>query len=217
MFGQAILFSEMTPTPDAEAAFNAWYDEEHIPLRVAAPGFVSAQRYALAERNYLAVYEMGSLDALKTPTYDRIKNQPSPLTRQMLGMVSGFTRYLGTEIKRVAKADVRAEDAPLLYAVWFNVPPDRLAAFDTWYDEDHAPILMTAPAWLAIRRFDVTVSDPVPHNRLALHYLSDRAALDGPERARARATPWRAKLAAEPWFKGSYKVFDRLGARQTAP
>lgn len=115
------------------------------------------------------------------------------------------------------KPDASPEDAPLLYAVWFDVPADRLTDFDAWYDEDHAPLLMQAPAWLGIRRFDVGVSDPVPYNRLALHYLADRAALDGPERAQARATPWRARLAAEPWFKGSYKVFDRHGARQMAP
>ncbi len=217
MFGHAILFSEMNPATAWEAEFNAWYDEEHIPLRVRAPGFISAQRYKLPELNYLAVYEMDSLAALKTPEYDRIKNQPSELTRRMLGGVSGFTRYLGTEINAVRKPGASPDDAPLLYAVWFDVPPDRMADFDAWYDEDHAPLLMQAPAWLGIRRFDVSVSDPVPYNRLALHYLADRAALDGPERAQARATPWRAKLAAEPWFKGSYKVFDRHGARQMAP
>jgi hypothetical protein len=33
-----------------------WYDREHIPLRMAAPGFRSAQRYRDGQTlNYLAV------------------------------------------------------------------------------------------------------------------------------------------------------------------
>jgi hypothetical protein len=35
----------MSPPAHEEAKFNDWYDQEHIPLRVAIPGFVSAQRY----------------------------------------------------------------------------------------------------------------------------------------------------------------------------
>lgn len=214
MFGKSILFSEMVPEPAWESEFNAWYDGEHIPLRVAAPGFVSAQRYLGPDRNYLAVYETSSLDAFKTPDYTAIKTQPSALTRRMLADVSGFTRYLGTEISRVIRPGAETIDPPLLYAVWFNVPQDRLAAFDDWYEQDHAPILMTSKLWLGIRRFDIVDGDPVPFNRLAIHYLADRAALDGPERAEARATPWRARIAAEPWFAGHYKVFERHGSRQ---
>lgn len=214
MFGKSILFSEMVPEPGWEGAFNDWYDGEHIPLRVAAPGFVSAQRYLGPERNYLAVYETQSLEAFKTPEYTAIKTQPSELTRRMLKDVSGFTRYLGNEISRVMRPGAEAIDPPLLYAVWFNVPTDRLADFDAWYEQDHAPILMKCAQWLGIRRFDIVDGDPVPFNRLAIHYLADRAALDSPERAEARATPWRARIAAEPWFAGSYKVFERHGARQ---
>ena len=55
---------------------------------------------------------------------------------------------------------------------------------------------------------------PGRYTRLALHYLSDVSALDSDARKRARETPWRARLAAEPWFKGTYDVFVRQGARQ---
>ena len=44
-----ILFSEMTPPPEMEEAFNAWYDSEHIPLRMAVPGFLGARRYCRQE------------------------------------------------------------------------------------------------------------------------------------------------------------------------
>src|SRR6516225_5474724 len=97
--GATILFSEMTPPPERESVFNEWYDHEHIPLRMGAPGFRSAQRYRDGQTlNYLAVYEMEAPDALATPEYGRIKNQPSDATRAMLASVSGFTRYIARSI-----------------------------------------------------------------------------------------------------------------------
>jgi hypothetical protein len=35
----------MNPPPDDEVGFNAWYDEEHVPNRLALPGFLGAWRY----------------------------------------------------------------------------------------------------------------------------------------------------------------------------
>jgi hypothetical protein len=212
----AILFSEMTPPPEREADFNAWYDEEHIPLRMRIAGFVSAQRYRDGDtRNYLAVYEMTSGDALTTPDYVRLKTEPSPRTRDMLASVSGFTRYLANPLQPEAQpTDIAAFiDAPVLYAVLFDVPPPRLRAFDSWYDGEHVPMLREDPRWLGVRRFDIFDGAPAPFNRLALHYLSGRDVLDSDARKRARETPQRARLAQEPWFKGRYAIFDRLGPR----
>lgn len=214
--GASILFSEMTPPAELEADFNAWYDTEHIPIRMKSPGFLGAQRYRDGDtRNYLAVYELARPEALSTPTYDQIKKQPSETTRTMLGAVSGFTRYLGNQLTSRARPGMGDSfvDAPVLYPVFFQVPADRTADFDAWMEEDHLPILMEDERWLGVRRFEIFDGAPNAYNRLALHYLADRSALDSPERAKARATDWRERLASEPWFKGSYLLFDRLGGR----
>jgi hypothetical protein len=97
--------------------------------------------------------------------------------------------------------------------VLFDVPTPRLPAFDTWYDGEHAPMLLEDPRWLGVRRFTIFDGAPAPFNRLALHYLATRDVLDSDARKRARATPQRARLAQEPWFKGRYAIFDRLGSR----
>lgn len=215
--GSAILFSEMTPAPAWEAEFNDWYDTEHIPLRMAVPGFASGQRYkSLNDASYLAVYEMNSLDVLKSPAYGVVKNQPSALTARMLAGVSGFTRYLCEQAgeQRAAHAGEAPIDAPCLYAVFFQVPAERARDFDAWYEQDHLPILLECKDWLMCRRFRIADGAPGKWTHLALHYLRDAAALDSPERARARATPWRDKLAAEPWFKGHYLTFARHMPRQ---
>lgn len=52
----------------AEAAYNTWYEEIHIPQVCQVPGFVTATRYKLHTQpetdlpTYLAIYEMDSDD-----------------------------------------------------------------------------------------------------------------------------------------------------------
>jgi hypothetical protein len=94
----AVLFSEMTPAPEWEADFNAWYDEEHIPLRMAVPGFLGAQRYRRGALDYLAVYDMTDPAVLDSGAYKDVKDHPSEKTAWMLKSVANFTRYIGWPI-----------------------------------------------------------------------------------------------------------------------
>jgi hypothetical protein len=211
----AILFSEMAPAPEWEAEFNTWYDTDHIPVRMVLDGFEGAQRYRAVEgENYLVVYDMASMAALKTPGYDKVKTTPSEQTNWMLANVRNFTRNLGEEIGRHGFDDPAAIEAPVVMATMFNAPAEDLQAFDDWITQDHIPLLMRSKEWLGVRRFNMTVSEPQPFNRLAIHYLASPDALASPERAAARATPWRARMAEKPWFaQGSAKVFRRHGPR----
>ena len=211
-----ILFSEMTPPPEMEEAFNAWYDSEHIPLRMAVPGFLGARRYCRQEDGkYLAVYDIESEATLGTAAYREVKENPSDLTRQMLSSVSGFSRYIANHIgtQRRDGVDGDAMEAPVLYAVFFNVPEDRHGDFNEWYEVDHVPALLRNKDWLMCRRFAVTLGEPWDVTHLALHYLRSADALDSEERKVARATEWRARLAKEPWFKAKYLLFQRIGRR----
>ena len=54
-----------------EAEFNRWYNEKHVPERLAMKGFVSARRYLSADnpRRYLAVYELESPEAANGSDY----------------------------------------------------------------------------------------------------------------------------------------------------
>lgn len=216
--GSALLFSEMTPDASFEAKFNDWYDREHIPVRMACDGFASAQRYKAREgAGYLAIYELADSGVLSRDSYKEVKNNPSEETRWMLDNVTGFTRYLCEETSAQLKDGTDAAtalDAPVIHSVWFNVPESGRADFDDWYDNEHIPMLMKSPDWLMVRRFAVLDGVPETFTHLSIHYLAREEALSSPERAAARATPWRARLAEQEWFKPSYSVFRRHGARQ---
>jgi len=215
VIGPSILLSEMRPAPEWEERFNTWYDTEHIPVRMAIEGFTGAQRYrAVDDENYLVIYDMSSLDVLKTPAYDKVKNEPSDETRWMLANVSHFTRYLGSEIAREGRVDESTVTAPMILVAQFNVPEAMQAEFDSWMAEDHVPTLLKGEHWLGVRRFAMSVGEPVPYNRIAVHYLAGPEALRSPERAEARASAWRERLTQHDWFnQGHAKPFRRHAER----
>ena len=214
MQGGAILFSEMTPDASWEDEFNEWYDEEHIPVRMAVAGFRGAQRYRIREtRNYLVVYEMDSPAVLKSPAYLSVKNNPSDRTKRMLSSVTGFTRYIAEETGSYTRQADSAGgiDAPCLYSVFFAVPPERQGEFDDWYEKDHIPALLECKEWALVRRLKIADGEPKSWTHLALHCLLDESALDSPARHRARQSAWRARLAKESWFAPQYLVHHKLG------
>lgn len=214
---QAVLFSEMTPPPALEDAFNDWYNTEHIPVRMDVDGFVGAQRYKDPKGpGYLAIYDLNSPDVLGSDAYKAVKANPSPVTAEMLGVVQGFTRYTGELLGWQVQEGLGDEDllaSPYVYSVLFSVPADRQAAFNEWYEQEHVPLLLGSSQWLGCRRYRIVDGEPAQYTHLAIHHLSSLDALESDARAAARATDWRARLAAEPWFKGTYLVYERLGDR----
>lgn len=65
--------------PEVEADFNEWYEQEAIPLRLALPGFVAAQRYHAVggHFSYMAVYRCESIQAVFSDTYRQHMIAPS--------------------------------------------------------------------------------------------------------------------------------------------
>lgn len=57
--------------PEKEDEFNDWYNKVHIPGIVNCPGFISGRRYrsVRGEPRYMALYEIESVEALKSPQF----------------------------------------------------------------------------------------------------------------------------------------------------
>ena len=75
MASEVILITSVDITPGAEAKFNHWYNEEHLPEVLACPGFIQSTRYecTLGQPQYVAVYELESEEALDTPEMQRVR------------------------------------------------------------------------------------------------------------------------------------------------
>src|SRR5499427_8234978 len=58
-----LLVVGMTPALGVETAFNAWYDNEHVPALARVPGVLSARRFrntAAGSPKYVALYHLAS-------------------------------------------------------------------------------------------------------------------------------------------------------------
>ncbi|KAJ3789307.1 hypothetical protein GGU10DRAFT_343784 [Lentinula aff. detonsa] len=86
------------PTPEAEADFNAWYEEEHINLLSQVPGWQACRRFSLVDAikstvdsasppRYLALHAYQDLDGFATPQFRTATNTPWR-TRVMQGIVA---------------------------------------------------------------------------------------------------------------------------------
>jgi len=80
----------LKPEPGYEEQFNRWYEEEHIPELLECPGFNSARRYRAVEGDpqYIAIYEIESMDAFKSTEYQRLAARElddlTPLAREVV-------------------------------------------------------------------------------------------------------------------------------------
>jgi hypothetical protein len=86
LLGQGALAIWHTISPEAEAEYWRWHDREHIPERVAVPGFLRGRRYRSLERSldYLDFYEVEDAETLRSASYLARLNDPTPWTRRMV-------------------------------------------------------------------------------------------------------------------------------------
>ncbi len=87
--GTGILALWNNCAPGHEADYEAWYQGEHLPERLAVPGILRGRRYeALAGApHYFTYYETTSPDVFVSEAYlERVEN-PSPMTREIMSGV----------------------------------------------------------------------------------------------------------------------------------
>jgi hypothetical protein len=94
MAGQGVLAFWHDVVPGGEAEFDLWHLREHIPERVAVPGFLRCRRYATLgdPPGYFYFYETESLDTLQSPAYLARLGDPTPWTRRTMPLVRNNTR-----------------------------------------------------------------------------------------------------------------------------
>jgi hypothetical protein len=91
------LLVMMQPALETEGEFNDWYDTDHIPERMAIPGFLAARRYQCVDGwpRYLAIYDLESPDVLESAPYLAVaEGAYTNWTRRVLQRVRVFRHAL---------------------------------------------------------------------------------------------------------------------------
>jgi hypothetical protein len=76
-----LLLVGMTPGSDVEAAFNTWYDKEHVPALAKVPGVLSARRFRTSGSGpkYIALYHLTAPGVVDTAEWkDASGSTPMP-------------------------------------------------------------------------------------------------------------------------------------------
>lgn len=100
MSKKGFLLVLMQPPASMDDEFNAWYDSEHVPERLAVPGVETAIRYSSSEGvpNYLAIYDLADKSVLDTEAYLRVAgDRSSPWTKRVTGRTNVY-RSIGDQV-----------------------------------------------------------------------------------------------------------------------
>jgi hypothetical protein len=155
--GIFLVFTDIDPQQEEE--FNAWYNTEHLGDLLKLPGFLDAGRYVATKGGpkYLAVYELASVDALKSPQFQNFRANPSPWSRRMSPTVIGksVARTLGAQI---FPTNVEMPDrgwAPALQIGRMSVAENIDGEWNHWYNAEYIPGYRKVSGVIYARRFRV--------------------------------------------------------------
>lgn len=90
-----LLLVGMTPAPDVETAFNAWYDKEHVPALAAVPGVLRARRFKTAAggTKYIALYHLTSPGVVDSAEWKDASGS-TPMPQQVRDKISNRLRLV---------------------------------------------------------------------------------------------------------------------------
>ena len=97
-----LLLVGMTPAPEVETAFNAWYDTEHVPALARAPGVLSARRFRAQNSSgpkYVALYHLASPEVITGPEWKRA-SESTPMPELIRPQISDRLRLVSRAYRR---------------------------------------------------------------------------------------------------------------------
>jgi hypothetical protein len=164
--GDGLLMVYCDVAAEHEEEFNRWYNEEHIPERLAIAGVLNAARYQAVAGGpkYLACYELESPDAWYTEAWQRWLRNPTPWSQRMSPSVIG-TAYIRNLYRRIYPQDLpaetaQAEMAPVLLVGRMSVPAALEAKFNDAYNNERLPLCQRIPGYIRARRFEAVMGEP---------------------------------------------------------
>ena len=182
--GRGLLMVYVDVPAEVEDEFNRWYNEEHIPERLAIPGVLNAARYLARQGGpkYLACYELEQAEAYFSDTWEKALSNPTEWTKRMSPTVVGqnFVRNIYRMIypDALSEEDSQAEMSPALLVGRMSVPADLEDKFNNAYNSERLPECYKVPGYIRNRRFQAIEGAP---KYLTVHEIQSPAVAETPE------------------------------------
>ena len=142
MLGAAAVAMWWNVAPEMKIEFEHWHSHEHMPERLAIPGFRRGSRWIAAsgDPSYFVLYEAASLATLTAGPYVERLNNPTPWSRKMMPHHRNMVRSL---------CEVRASFgrglAQAMATLRLKVPADALSGLPERRGLSAAHILESRP------------------------------------------------------------------------
>jgi hypothetical protein len=198
-----------------------WYDTEHIPQRLALPGWIQGSRWMAADGSArsLGLYDLESAEVLRSPEYRGILDDAaSPWTQRMHRLRDAPARPSRRHecVQLAPGQELAPADGDYLLLVTTDVDPAAEAEFNDWYDQEHLPGLSAVPGVLSGRRFLVTNASDRLRRYLATYHLRDPQVHRSPPWRQVTATPWSRAMG--PALRDlEFTLYARPGLAGTVP
>lgn len=107
LYGQAVFVGWHDVAPDGLANFYEWHDREHIPERLAVPGFLRIRRYRACDGGPMIanLMELANTDVLTGEGYRQIAANPTEWTRRTVPTLHGLSRGVLKILSSQGRAD----------------------------------------------------------------------------------------------------------------
>ncbi|OJT03849.1 hypothetical protein TRAPUB_5472 [Trametes pubescens] len=193
MPGILFVYSDLGPTV-SEDEYNDWYDNEHVPLCVSIPGFESWSRWVAVDGvhpTYGALYDLSSTSIITELPYTNLVTTRSEREQSLISRLALLDRRTYTLREPVFPPAAGAAYDPRKPGLYMSileieVRPGAEDDHNTWYDEEHIPMLTEVPGWVRSRRFDLEfagatgseVKEGRPPKHLSIHEWETPGALE---------------------------------------
>lgn len=203
---RGILIAAMNFSDVAEDEFHDWYDAEHVPERLAVPGFLNAERWIGSNnpKDSVALYDLENVAVLHSPAYLAVGgDNGSPWTKRVTSRTRMLIRLEGEQI---LPGDMPAPSgAAALLLIAMNVAPEHENEFNEWYNVEHLPALAGVPGVLAARRYR---GSGAVQRYAAIYHFSNPDVPDSAAWKAAANTPWTERM------RPHFRDFLRLDCRR---
>lgn len=138
LLGSAAMLLSFDISSDAVSEHDDWHTHEHLPERLAIPGFLRGSRW-IATRGlprYLVLYEIDALATLTSAAYLERLNNPTEWTAKIMPSYHGMTRGLCSVVGSHGLGV-----GHLTYLVRFQPRAEAAASVRSWLQDEVLPKL----------------------------------------------------------------------------
>ena len=138
MLGKAAVAMWWDIPEVVKAEFEDWHSHEHMPERLAIPGFLRGSRWIAVsgEPSYFVIYEADSIDTVTGGAYLERLNDPTPWSKKMMPHHRNMIRSLCS-----VRARSGAGLSHALATIRFTPVAEAAATAMTWLAEGVMPTL----------------------------------------------------------------------------